>query len=342
MYFATPPPLWWWTCLGCERPECHFCLLIFKSFGSNILGLQVGCMGGAGHAGYDCHLTSRLHFKYLRYFQEMTICWIKSEFSFQRKKGHGQTGISDWMCTQSANKPKTNSALQLSVYILRKEEINQSQTSISVCIPLAAHVCQLMKSVHGSPVIDFREALICRLRSGSSFSLPFSSLPPSTLTIFCFSLPTHTQTHTHTHILMCNTVMPWAAYWALAAALGESCRAKCLVRYLKSLDMINNVLSGALSHQTAHHKHISPGNYRFTFSHTFTSAILDWTCLSKELDRPLSGWTFGGLKKKKEVLIWCHLQVSAADVVDWRLISDSYHLKASEQLRGICYDILFN
>lgn len=59
-----------------------------------------------------------------------------------------------------------------------KEGINQSQTSISVCILLAAHVCQLMKSVHGSPVIDFREVLICRLRSSSSLcpsSFPSSS-----------------------------------------------------------------------------------------------------------------------------------------------------------------------
>lgn len=59
-----------------------------------------------------------------------------------------------------------------------KEGINQSQTSISVCILLAAHVCQLMKSVHGSPVIDFREVLICRLRSSSSLCpTSFSSSP---------------------------------------------------------------------------------------------------------------------------------------------------------------------
>lgn len=80
---------------------------------------------------------------------------------------------------------------------LRKEEINQSQTSISVCIPLAAHVCQLMKSVHGSPVIDFSEALICRLRSGSSLPLSLSPLflPLSSSPSFSLS---HASTHLHT------------------------------------------------------------------------------------------------------------------------------------------------
>lgn len=85
---------------------------------------------------------------------------------------------------------------------LRKEEINQSQTSISVCIPLAAHVCQLMKSVHGSPVIDFSEALICRLRSGSSLPLSLSPFPPSLFFTIFFSLPCK---HTLTHILSCVT-----------------------------------------------------------------------------------------------------------------------------------------
>lgn len=171
---------------------------------------------------------------------------------------------------------------------LRKEEINQSQTSISVCIPLAAHVCQLMKSVHGSPVIDFREALICRLRSGSSLSLPFSSLsPPHHL--FPSPMQAHTlHTHLHTshHVLHSHAL---GSILTLAAAVGKSCRANCLVHYLKSLEMINNVLRGAVRHPTAHHKHISPGNYRFTFSHTFISAILDWRCLLKVLYSAVSG-----------------------------------------------------
>lgn len=132
-----------------------------------------------------------------------------------------------------------------------------------------------MKSVHGSPVIDFREVLICRLRSGSSLSLPFPlflSSPPPFLLLLC----ERTQTHQRTHIsLRGYTVLPWAAYRVLAAAVGKSCRANCLERYLKSLDMINKVLRAAVSHQTAHHKHISPGNYRVALSHTLISAITE-------------------------------------------------------------------
>lgn len=130
-----------------------------------------------------------------------------------------------------------------------------------------------MKSVHGSPVIDLGEVLICRLRSGSSLSLPFplflSSPPP--FSVSCASARKHTNIHTH--LTTCYTVLPWAAYRVLAAAVGKSCRANCLERYLKSLDMINKVLRAAVSHQTAHHKHISPGNYRVTLSHTLISAI---------------------------------------------------------------------
>ncbi len=170
---------------------------------------------------------------------------------------------------------------------LRKEEINQSQTSISVCIPLATHVCQLMKSVHGSPVIDFREALICRLRSGSSLSLLFLPLSSSQ----SFSLSSG-STHIHTHLHTSRRVLHSHALGSiltLAAAVGKSCRANCLVHYLKSLEMIKNVLREAVRHQTAHHKHISPGNYRFTFLHTFICAILDWRCLLKVLYNTVSG-----------------------------------------------------
>lgn len=238
-------------------------------------------------------------------FQQITICWIKSEFVFLGKKVTDKLVFKIECALRKPTNPKQTLHCNSVCTFLRKEEINQSQTSISVCIPLAAHVCQLMKSVHGSPVIDFREALICRLRSGSSLSLPFSSL----------SLPHHSSLFlspnesTHTHLVMCNTVMPWAAYWALAAAVGKSCRANCLVEYLKSLDMINNVLRGAVSHQTAHHKHISPDNYRFPFSHTFISAILHWKCLMKVFYSTVSWWTFSvggfnlnevsGLKKNR-------------------------------------------
>lgn len=197
----------------------------------------------------------------------MTICWIKSEFVFLGEKVMDKLVFKIECALRKQTNPKQTLHCNSVCTFLRKEEINQSQTSISVCIPLAAHVCQLMKSVHGSPVIDFSEALICRLRSGSSLPLSLS-LPFSSLSLLHHLFLSPMQAHTYTHLIVCYTVMPWAAYWALAAAVGKSCRANCLVQYLKSLDMINNVLRGAVSHQTAHHKHISPGNYRFTFSHT--------------------------------------------------------------------------
>lgn len=207
-------------------------------------------------------------------FKQITICWIKTKFVFLGKRSRTSLYLKIECALRKQTNPKQTLQCNSVCTFLRKEEINQSQTSISVCIPLAAHVCQLMKSVHGSPVIDFREVLICRLRSSSSLStlfLPLSSLPSSPS-----RMQAHAYTYTYTHLVMCYRVMPWAAYWALAAAVGKSCRANCLVQYLKSLDMINNVLREAVSHQTAHHKHISPGNYRLTFSHTFISAILDW------------------------------------------------------------------
>lgn len=127
-----------------------------------------------------------------------------------------------------------------------------------------------MKSVHGSPDIDFREVLISHSRSGSSLSyaplLPLSNL-------FFALLSKHP--HACTLLIMCYRVMPWAGYWVLAAAVGKSWRANYLPQYLKSLKMINAVLRGAISRQTAHHKHISPGNYRAAFPHTFISAILN-------------------------------------------------------------------
>lgn len=193
---------------------------------------------------------------------------------------------------------------------LRKEEINQPQTSISVCIPLAAHVFQLMKSVHGSPVIDLREALICRLRSGSSLPLLPLSLSLLSPALSSLARPHHfPPAYASTHILLCVAVMPWAAYWAVAAVVGKSCRANCLVQYLKSLDMINNVLRGAISHQAAHQEHISPGNYRLTFSNTFICAISDWRCSSEVLYNTVSARTFsvGGSKWifKNRSLMYC-------------------------------------
>lgn len=102
---------------------------------------------------------------------------------------------------------------------------------------------------------------------------PFSPLPLFPTTFFPSPVWAHANTPTYTHLTTCYTVLPWAAYRVLAAAVGKSCRANCLERYLKSLDMINKVLRAAVSHQTAHHKHISPGNYRVTLSHTLISAI---------------------------------------------------------------------
>lgn len=100
-----------------------------------------------------------------------------------------------------------------------EEGINQSQTSISVCILLAAHVCQLMKSVHGSPVIDFREVLICRLRSGSS-------LCPSS---FASSSPLHHPPYpdlsfVNTHM---RTNLDTSCYVLRISALGSLSSAGC-------------------------------------------------------------------------------------------------------------------
>lgn len=104
------------------------------------------------------------------------------------------------------------------------EEINQPRTSISLCILLATHVCQLMKSAHGSPVIDSREVLICRLRTGSSLSLLFFLHLSSLLALL------HQHPHSYTFLIMRSSIMPGALYWVLAAGLGGhrgSCRAKC-------------------------------------------------------------------------------------------------------------------
>lgn len=208
------------------------------------------------------------------------------------------------MCTRSANKPKTNSALQLSVYIFEKRR-DQSISNINIRLHPFSRTC--------FPTNEICAWLPCyRFQRGPNLPLEIRQLSYSPLSLSLLSLrlsscslPHHfspfltlMQARTLTHILVCVTVMPWAAYWAVAAVEGKSCRANCLEQYLKSLDMINNVLRGAISYQTAHQKHISPGNYRLTFSNTFISAILDWRCLSKVLYNTVSAWTFsvGGLK----------------------------------------------
>lgn len=128
--------------------------------------------------------------------QQISICWIKCElvFFFLKEK------VTDKRVFKTERK-QTQNKLCIATQCVHfwEEEINQSQTSISVCILLAAHVCQLMKSVHGSPVIDFREVLICRLRSGSSLSLPFP-LFYSSPTPFFLLLCECTQTHQRTQI----------------------------------------------------------------------------------------------------------------------------------------------
>lgn len=139
----------------------------------------------------------------------MTIYWIEAEFFFPpflRKKVTGKLVFKSDCVLRKQTKPKQTLHGNSLCTFLRKEEINQSQTSISVCIPLAAHVFQLMKSVHGSPVIDFREALICRLRSGSSRSLFPAFFPPPP---FSFSLPS-ASSHIHKHI----------SSWAVQLCLG--------------------------------------------------------------------------------------------------------------------------
>lgn len=100
-----------------------------------------------------------------------------------------------------------------------EEGINQSQTSISVCILLAAHVCQLMKSVHDSSVIDFREVLICRLRSGSS-------LCPSSFSFFSplYHPPNSYLSFVNTHM---RTNIDTSCYVLRISALGSLLSAGC-------------------------------------------------------------------------------------------------------------------
>lgn len=127
-------------------------------------------------------------------------------------------------------------------------------------------------SCTGLPTNEICAWLPCyRFQRGPNLPLEIRQLPvsplflPLSLPCHLFHSPVQAHTQRHTIFVICYAVMPWAEYRVLAAAVGKSCRANCLEQYLKSLDMINNVAREAVSHQTAHHKHISPGNYRVTF-----------------------------------------------------------------------------
>lgn len=174
------------------------------------------------------------------------------------------------MCIQKANKPKTNSALQLGVYIF-EERRDQSISNISIRL----HPFSRTRL----PTNEICAWLPCyRFQRGPNLPLEIRPLSPLFLH-FSFS-PSFSQTDTNTltHISSRVTQSCLGQHiecWLLQP-VGKSCRANCLVQYLKLLDMINNVLRGCVSHQTAHHKHISAGNYSFTFSHTFILYLPFW------------------------------------------------------------------
>ncbi len=107
------------------------------------------------------------------------------------------------MCTQKANKPKTNSALQLTVYIFEKRR-DQSISNINIRLHPFSHT--------RLPTNEICAWLPCyRFQRGPNLpleirQLPLSPFPPSLfLTIFFSLLCKHTHTHTLTHISSCVT-----------------------------------------------------------------------------------------------------------------------------------------
>lgn len=99
-----------------------------------------------------------------------------------------------------------------------EEGINQSQTSISVCILLAAHVCQLMKSVHGSRY---------RFQRGPNLPLEIRQLSLSILLFLFLSTPPSFLPHlscVNTHI---RTNLDTSRYVLRISALGSLSSAGC-------------------------------------------------------------------------------------------------------------------
>lgn len=124
----------------------------------------------------------------------------KNWLCFSRRKVTGRLVFKIECALRKQTNPKQTLHCNSVCTFLRKEEINQSQTSISVCIPLAAHVCQLMKSVHGSPCYRFQRGPNLPLEIRQPPPPPFT--PSFSLTIFFLS---PMQAHTLTHISSCAT-----------------------------------------------------------------------------------------------------------------------------------------
>lgn len=194
----------------------------------------------------------------------MSICWIKTELFF-RKKVRGKLVFKIECELREQTNPKQTLHYKSVCTFLRRGD----QSISDINIRLHPFSCTRL------PTNEICAWLPCyRFQRGPNLPLEIRQLPVSPLFLLLSYPPPsslsvaniHTRMHTPTHIisytlLVMYTVKPWAAYRALVAAVGKSCRANCLEQYLKSLDMINNVLRAAVSHQTAHHKHISPGDY---------------------------------------------------------------------------------
>ena len=130
------------------------------------------------------------------------------------------------MCTQRANKPKTNFALQLGVYIFEKRR-DQSISNVNIRLhPFSRTRLPTNEICAWLPCYRFQRGpnLPLEIRQ-----LPLSPLfPPSLfLTIFFFLLckhtHTHTHTYTHTHIWSCVTqsclgqhIERWLQQWGNA------------------------------------------------------------------------------------------------------------------------------
>lgn len=115
------------------------------------------------------------------------------------------------MCTRSANKPKTNSALQLSVYIFEKRR-DQSISNINIRLhPFSRTRFPTNEICAWLPCYRFQRGpnLPLEIRqlsysplSLSSISYTFLALSSSPL----FSFPrSYASTHTRTHSGMCNS-----------------------------------------------------------------------------------------------------------------------------------------
>lgn len=132
------------------------------------------------------------------------------------------------MCTQEANKPKTNPALQLTVYIFEKR---RDQSISKINIRLHPFSCTRF------PTNEICAWLPCyRFQRGPNLPLEIRRL--SLASSFSSSSPVWKYTQRCTQLIVCTAVMPLGIILN-TAVVGKSCRANSLVLYLKLLDMIN-------------------------------------------------------------------------------------------------------